>query len=270
MGCVQRGNGRSITMSENEPPPPYKVRRVGGETDSSRVFNVPGVVLAILLLTVAAFLALGLLPPQSLRSIEFAAAVAPPRFLAGPEANGGYLRWVSPLIGHMFVHAGFMHIAFNSIWLLAFGAPVARRLGAEEALKSFRAFAGAALFLTFYFLCGAAGALTYIFAHSLEFSLLVGASGGVSGLLGALVRFAFNRSTLFGPQHAKFSKLTEPSVLTWTFVIIALNTVVGLVGGPFTGGASVAWEAHIGGYLFGLLFYPTFEGFANAFGPRRE
>lgn len=101
--------------------------------------------------------------------------------------------------------------------------------------------------------------------HMSEFTLLVGASGGVSGLLGAVVRFAFNRTTLFGPEQASISPLSSSSVLLWSGIVVVMNLVLGVFGAVLTGGASIAWEAHLGGYLFGLLTYPFFERLARAF-----
>lgn len=252
-------------MSDASEKPPYRLRRPGGEIDQTRIFNVPGVLLAIAGVTALFFVLMAFAPERMAQIIEVSAAVSPRRFLLGPERNGGLLEMVSPLITHMFVHANLPHLLFNSLWLLAFGAPVARRMGAENALQSTTAFASAALFLTFYLLSGVFGALTYIAAHSNELTLLVGASGGVSGLLGGVVRFAFNRSTLFGPEHATISPLTSRSVLTWTMIVILMNVALGLFGGVLTGGADIAWEAHIGGYFFGLLAYPFFEHMARSF-----
>ncbi len=252
-------------MSDASETPPYKLRRPGGDVDSKRLFNVPGVVLAIAGTTILAFLMMFLAPEQAERLIRTVAAVLPPRLLAGPEANGGVLSMLSPLIAHMFVHASLPHLLMNSAFLLAFGAPIARRMKAENALQSFSAFAAASLFLTFYLLSGVVGALTFVAGHTDEITFLVGASGGVSGLLGGVVRFAFNRSTLFGPENATMAPLTAPSVIAWSTVIIVMNVIFGIFGGSLTGGVSVAWEAHIGGYLFGLLTYPFFERVARAF-----
>ena len=249
-------------MSE-APRQPYVLRRPGGEVDPDRLFNVPGVVLAIAAVTAVLFLLMIIAPERAARIAEFSAAVSPPRLLAGPERNGGLLRMLSPLIGHMFVHASVPHLLFNSLWLLAFGAPVARRMGAENALKSFGAFYGASLFLTFYLLCGVAGALTYVVLHANEYTFLVGASGGVSGLLGALVRFAFNRTSLLGPEHARFSPLFSRPVLLWSAIVIFMNLAVVVFSGPLAGGMNIAWEAHLGGYFFGLLTYPYFEFLAR-------
>lgn len=244
---------------------PYVLRRPGGEVDTKRVFNLPGVVLATALLTVLLFVMIFIAPERAVRIIENGAGFSPLRFLAGPEANGGWMRLVSPLFGHMFVHASIAHLLFNMLWFLAFGAPVARRMGAEYALQSFAALCAAGVFLTFYLLSGAVGALTFTLFHMNETTLLVGASGGVSGLLGAVVRFAFNRTSLFGPEASRVSPLNSPSVLAWSAFVIVTNIAIGIYGAALTGGASIAWEAHIGGYLFGLLAYPFFERLARAF-----
>ncbi len=246
-------------MSEAPRPQSYKLRRPGGEVDRNRVFNVPGVVLGVVVTTVAIFFLLRIAPERPAQIIEFTAALSPPRFIAGPEQNGGWLRWLSPLIGHMFLHANLPHILFNCLWLLAFGAPIARRLGADNAPRSFGAFFGASLFLSFYLLSGIAGALVFIGVHPNEYTFLVGASGGVSGLLGGLVRFAFNRTTLLGPEHAKFSPLLSRPVITWTIIVTLMNVAVVAFGGALAGGMNIAWEAHLGGYFFGLFTYPLFE-----------
>lgn len=249
----------------NSSEKPYILRRPGGEVDTRRIFNLPGVVLATAVLTVFFFSLMFVVPEQAMRVIEYAGGFSPRRFMAGPEANGGWLRLLSPLIGHMFVHAGIAHLLFNMLWFVALGAPVARRMRAEYALQSFSAFSAAGLFLTFYFLCGAAGALTFMAFHMTDPTPLVGASGGVSGLLGAVVRFAFNRTSLFGPEQSAISSLSSSSVLMWSGIVIIMNIAVGVFGVGLTGAAGIAWEAHIGGYVFGLLAYPFFERLARSF-----
>ena len=245
--------------------PSHKVRRFDDQIDRTRVFNTPGVVLLLAGVTIAAFLILGFSPSRAARLIEVAGAISPRKFLAGPEANNGVLSMLSPLVSHMFLHAGPMHLIFNMFWLLAVGTPVARRLGAENALQSFPAFAAASLFLSLYFLSGAAGALLHILLHSDEAIMLVGASGGVMGLLGAVVRFGLARPSLFGPEQGRIAPLFSAGVLTWTGVVIAMNAFAAMFGGSMTGGAKIAWAAHLGGYFFGLLAYPQFERFARAY-----
>jgi len=247
-------------------PTTYRLRRPGGEVDPKRVINAPGIVVAIAAVNILVFILMIIAPAQAISIIEIVAGFSPRVFFAGADANSGVLSMLSPLIAHMFVHASLMHILFNLLWMLAFGAPVARRMGADGALQSLSALAAASIFLTFYLLCGVAGALTFAFLNADSIAILVGASGGVSGLLGGLVRFAFNRSTLFGPEEAKMSPLISRPVIIWSFVITLMNIAVAVFGGVLTGGAEIAWEAHLGGYFFGLLTYPAFERMSRAFG----
>ncbi len=240
----------------------YRLRRMGGEVDSNRILNVPGVVLLIAGLTVAAFLFLVFSPPSAAHFIETTMLLSPYHLVAGLKQGDDLLHVLSPLVGHMFAHGGLVHLGMNMIFLLAMGSPIARRMNAEGALQSFSAFAAALVFALFYFLSGVAGALTFVAMHPDSQISLVGASGGVSGLLGGLVRFAFNRSTLFGPETSSISPLTSSVVVSWTIFLIGSNIVMGLFDEELAG-ASIAWEAHVGGYLFGLLTYPLFERLAR-------
>lgn len=247
-------------MSQSETPLRYRLRRPGGDTDPSKVFNAPGVIVAIVLTNIAVFLLVAFAPYKIAYGIAEAGALNPARFFAGLNSNAGLLGITSPLIAHMFLHGGLFHLAMNMFFLLAFGSPIAKRMGAENALGTSGAFASASMFLTFYLLCGILGGLAFAIANAGEYTSLVGASGGVSGLLGGLVRFGFSRTTLFGPEDARFVKLFSRPVMTITLVILATNNpIASSMLGAMSGGVNIAWEAHLGGYFFGLLTYPFFE-----------
>ena len=87
-----------------------------------------------------------------------------------------------------FLHGGWSHCLINLVWLLAFGAPVARRLGARR-------------FLALYLACIVAGGLVQIFSAGEEAWLvpIIGASAGVSGMMGAAARFAFPETRWLDP-----------------------------------------------------------------------
>ena len=93
-----------------------------------------------------------------------------------------------------------------------------------------------------------------------EVGSLIGASGGVSGLLGGLVRFAFHRP-LSRPSTAKgVLPLTDRSVLIWSAVVVAMNASIAIFGaGVGAQEGDIAWQAHVGGYLFGLAAFPLFD-----------
>lgn len=238
---------------------PYAVRRIGADIDTKRIFNIPGPVSFLFSISALVFTLMVLAPRLMAPFVVDVLALSPEKFLAGP-GEAGFAGMIAPLVTHMFVHANIAHILFNSLWLLALGTPVARRMGAEYMFRTGAGFFRSVLFVAFFVMCGVAGGLLYVGLHGGVDTILVGASGGVSGLLGGLIRFAFNRSTIFGPEHAKLSPLNSQPVIIWSTLIIGMNIAVGLFGDAVPGGAdNVAWDAHIGGYLFGLLFYPLFD-----------
>lgn len=244
-------------------PDNFQFRRpTPGSQTSGKLIMAPGVVTGLVVLTVLAFFALGFLPARTARLVEVFAGVSPYRFASGLAGNNGLTAMFAPLVTHMFLHADIAHLGFNQLWLLAFGTPIARRFEAQAGGHPGRWAAGG-IFVMFYFLCGAAGALTFIAFHPNSTILLVGASGGVMGLLGGLVRVALARHSMFGPSDARLAPLFSSGVVVWTAVVVGMNVVIGVFGAPFSGG-NVAWDAHIGGYLFGLVTFPLFDRIAQA------
>lgn len=146
-------------------------------------------------------------------------------------------RW-SGLITSMFVHGGWPHVMLNAMGALAFGAPVVRLLGSD--------FAGALRFYAFYTVCGVLSALGYAAVHANDPVILIGASGAVSGLMGAASRLIERRGELSG-----FASRTVVGMgVTW----VIINVVMGFGAlDAVSGGAPVAWEAHLFGYAAGLL-----------------
>ena len=218
------------------------------------IFNVPGVVVALL----GAFLAVHLvrysLPEEQSTWLTAALAFVPAR-LSGmaPELPGGDIAAVTQFATHMFVHGDLPHLLINSAWLLAFGSSVARRTGSAR-------------FLVFFFLCGICGALFYTAVTRSTWSLMVGASGAISGLMGAALRFLFqalsngDTEALAGEtRHAPLMSLREVlgdrrillAVAGWT----VLNVVFAWGAAGLLDGANIAWGAHLGGFYVGLLTF---------------
>lgn len=152
--------------------------------------------------------------------------------------------WLTPL-SYAFLHGDWVHLGINMMFLLAFGTPVERRLGPGR-------------FLAFYFTCvvfaAAASTLSYWFSDGIV--LIIGASGGISGLFGGTIRFA--RFRLRGRTAETPGRVIGPWVLVLSFVII--NIVFGYTGfGTLGEVRAVAWEAHLGGFFAGLLLFALFE-----------
>ncbi len=181
--------------------------------------------------------------------------IDPERFaLVAGDIGAG--RWIS-LVSHMFIHASWAHVLMNSVFILAFGAPVARFLGQGAR--------GALVFAVFFLACGiVAGAgfaamaaqLARVGLASPDWAL-VGASGAASGLMGAAARLIEGRGRL-GPVGGR-------AVVGMTLSWILVNVVLGATGlTPGTAGAPVAWQAHIIGYFAGLLLISPLSRLARA------
>jgi len=148
-----------------------------------------------------------------------------------------------PMITALFVHGAWAHAGMNAVGALAFGAPAARYFGLGPR--------GAAGFFLLYITCGILSCLGYAAAHLHDTAPLVGASGAVSGLLGASTRLLERRGSI--------SPLATRTVVASTFAWIVINAMMGLLHyAPGLGQANVAWEAHIAGYFAGLLLVPVF------------
>jgi membrane associated rhomboid family serine protease len=151
-------------------------------------------------------------------------------------------RW-TPLITDMFVHGGWIHAGMNAVGALAFGAPAARFLGLR--------LRGASGFFLLYILCGVLSSLGYAAVHWNDLMPLAGASGAVSGLFGASSRLIERRGAL-APIR---SRMVISTALSW----FAANAVIGLLHfTPGMGDANVAWEAHVAGYIAGMLLIGPF------------
>ncbi|PHY22817.1 rhomboid family intramembrane serine protease [Caulobacter sp. BP25] len=152
----------------------------------------------------------------------------------------------------MFVHGGWLHALMNAAFAVAFGAPVARLLGLGAR--------GGAIFCLFYMACGIVSGLGYAVLHPNAIGPVVGASGAVSGLMGAAARTMDGRGGL-GPMFG-------PQVLSMGLGWLVVNLVMAVAGGLLTGGAGgVAWEAHLIGFAAGVLLIGLFARHAEPADP---
>lgn len=171
------------------------------------------------------------------------------------------------LFTYAFLHGSLAHLVVNMIWLAAFGSPLASRLGPLR-------------FLAFWAATSALAAMLYWVVHMSEPIVLVGASGAISGMMGAAARFGFRVDRIDG--KAAFAGKPLPilvclrlrAVVTFLGVWFAINLLTGLI--PFTPGVDdqIAWEAHIGGFLAGFLGIGWFDRKPSAplprFDPREQ
>ena len=220
---------------------------------SEPMFNVPRVVLLLAGLMVGMQLIQILLPSEQSPQFLLALAFIPARYSgAAQELPGGYLTAVTSFVTYMLVHSGWVHLLVNLLWMAAFGSPVAKRIGDWR-------------FLSFSALCGIAGAVTHLVFHFGEMTPVVGASAAISGQMAAALRFVFAGRPGEGdlaqvPLESLSKTLTDRRILTVLGFWVVLNIVfgVGVVSIAGTEG-DIAWEAHIGGFLFGLLCFGFFD-----------
>jgi len=168
-------------------------------------------------------------------------AMSPATVIAGHH-------WITILTA-MFMHAGWMHIIGNMVFLWAFGPEV------EDAMGPLR-------YLPFYLLSGLAASLAQIalMPHSTVPNL--GASGAIAGVMGAfLVTYPRDqiRTLLFFGWFVR-TAFIPAALLIGLWFVIQLFSQVGAVANA-QGGGGVAYAAHVGGFIFGAAAGRIFEGF---------
>ena len=155
------------------------------------------------------------------------------------------------LVSHMFLHAGFMHLAGNMLFLWIFGDNLEDQMGRFG-------------FLLFYLACGLGAAFAQIAADPLTTIPMVGASGAIAGVMGGyLLLFPKARIDILLIIFVFFKVFTVPA---WTMLILWFG--VQLFGGfnSIAAEGGVAYWAHAGGFLAGLIL--TLPVFLRRGGPR--
>jgi membrane associated rhomboid family serine protease len=266
-------------MSANEP------RRAAGRREP--MFNAPAVVLGLAAVLIGIYAAYNRAPEAIqdgiLRNYAFipgrlTIAIWPNRLIdvlsrvnTDPTAlrqaqqirdlnvlGGGAKPWT--LLTYAFLHGSWTHVLLNCIWLIAFGPPIARRFGSVR-------------FLLFMATTAVASTLAHWLISPMDFSPLIGVSGADSGLMGAATRFMFQPGAPLGP----YGSVDRPEIETippaslrdvflerrsLIFLVIWLGTNFIFGAGALKLGLSdmpVAWIAHVGGFVAGLLLFPLFD-----------
>ncbi|WP_041375963.1 rhomboid family intramembrane serine protease [Polymorphum gilvum] len=182
-----------------------------------------------------------------------------PEVLASGSAPGGLAADAWGFLSYAFLHGGTAHVLFNLLWMATFGSALARRFGTAR-------------FLAFSALCAIGGAAAHLATHFGEAVPMIGASAAVSGQMAGALRFVFELGGPLGairrtdpgayriPAVPLLRSLTNPQVFGFMAVWFGINLLFGLWSAPLTGeDASIAWQAHIGGFLAGLALFPLFD-----------
>jgi membrane associated rhomboid family serine protease len=177
--------------------------------------------------------------PEALSVFFNRFGLIPSRLFQHPENPVLYLN----VFSSMFVHADFMHLAGNMLYLWIFGDNI------EYLVGHFR-------YVIFYLIVGIGAAVLQISIFPSTDVPMVGASGAISGILGAyLLKFPRNRVSIlfFFIIIIRVVRVPALAVLSFWFLFQVFN------GYFFAGEAGVAWYAHIGGFVTGFLLIKLFE-----------
>ena len=258
-GTVSRVS-RPLGLEPLESPPelPSDTRQ---DAPREPILMLPGALTAYVLLLAVIHLRM-LLPPELENWTVDVFGFIPKRYdstLLAISFPGGAGAKVWTFVTYSLLHANLSHICFNVLWLLPFGSALARRFGATR-------------FFVFMAVTAAAGALAHLITHEHAVAPMIGASASVSGTMAAAIRFAFvqgsflsfSRGDADAAAHVPALSLTRalrnPRVLAFLAVWFGVNIIFGL-GSIAIGadGASVAWQAHIGGFFAGLVLFSLFD-----------
>lgn len=144
------------------------------------------------------------------------------------------------IFSSMFMHGGFFHIGGNMLYLWIFGNNVEDTLGHMK-------------FVFFYLFCGIAAALSHALLNPSSTVPMIGASGAISGVLGAyLVLFPHARvhTVVFLGFFVQVIRVPALIVIGFWAIIQVLN---GLIAQGMAGQGGVAWFAHVGGFIAGFI-----------------
>jgi membrane associated rhomboid family serine protease len=197
---------------------------------SPAMINLPPMTkyLVILLIGLHVILSLVVSPQQHYWVIEHFG------FIPAYYSGGLAFDWpaLTGLAGFSFLHGSWSHVLINAVMLAAFGAGLERYMGWRKMLLLMIA-------------CNIFALVVHVLFNFGSLNPVVGASGALSGLFAAaLIMLQAQRGFL---GNGKYKYL--PLILLW----VGISVAFGFIGGP--GGETVAWAAHVGGFLAGFLFY---------------
>ena len=237
-----------------------------GPKPSEPIFNVPAVVIAtvVVLVGVHLFRMLVLTSGQDELFVRTFAFI-PARYFGGGLGSealpGGFGADLWTFFTYAFLHADLLHIGLNLAWLIPFGTALARRFGAWR-------------YTAFMLVTAAAGALAHLASYPDAEVPMIGASAAISGAMAAAMRFVFQKHGPLetwrdGPRNSEAYRIPavpllatfrDPRLLLFLAVWMGLNALFGLGAVSFgEAGQQLAWQAHIGGFLAGLVLFGAFD-----------
>lgn len=223
--------------------------------NDQRAIRVPRGVLILAATLLAIHFCVQLVSPALWQDIYLFAGLFPERFsgAVGSALTGGWGHGMGTLLSYNFLHGSWEHVGMNVLWLVAFGAPIAKRMGSVR-------------FFLLFLLSGMIGGLAEVLTSAPDHILvpIVGASAGVAGLLGGACRFAFSSAHRRAPWPSRLpllgyvQTLKQPSALAIIAVWLVINLFAAVLGpsglmSPDGLPVHVAWVAHLAGFVGGYF-----------------
>ncbi len=207
--------------------------------DNIRSQSTPIVMYGLILLNIVIFFKELSGDNYALTSIIDAFGLRPADFIQGIFKSPDNWHLYVPLVTNLFLHGGWMHIIGNMWYLKIFGDNIEDRIGHGE-------------FLFFYIFCGVVANITQITIDPTANIPVIGASGAISGVLGAyLVCFTWAKISTLIPIFFFFTVIDIPALVflgLWFYLQLLSGTA-----SPTSVGSNIAWWAHIGGFLAGMI-----------------
>ncbi len=207
--------------------------------DTVRTRKFPLVNLILIIGNVIAFVYELQLSPSALERFIFTWGMVPARLLSDPTTA-----WIT-IFTAMFLHGGWFHLLSNMWFLYIFGDNVEARMGGVR-------------YLSFYLLSGVAAVLLQAYILPTSQVPMIGASGAIAGVLGAyLISFPRSRIASLVPILFIFTIIEVPAVIFLVFWFVS-QLYSGLFAMQGANASGIAWWAHIGGFLFGVIMVVFF------------
>ena len=228
--------------------------------DSVPTTQTPVVVYGIIALNTLLFLYQITLSPPAAVEFVYSYGLVPYIYFDGYSSLRPEMALMDyiPFLSATFLHGGWLHIIFNMWTLLIFGSTLEGRMGSPQ-------------FLIFYISCAVLSTYAHGYFNADSQVPVIGASGAIAGVIGAYaVRFPTARITLLVPVIIIPLIFTVPAVV-YAVVWFGIQLLQGAweALSPSMGGG-IAWWAHIGGFVAGLVLLPFFLLFAPTQTPKRE
>lgn len=223
---------------------------------SPPIFNLHGAILALAAICISVHVVRTyILSPESDMRLVIDTAFFPIRYM--PDLFTLDFPTLFSPVTYAFLHGDWVHLTINIVWLTVFGSPLAFRIGWRRSIA-------------FWIVTAALAAAAHLVIYFGDAVPVIGASGAVSGFMGAAARFGLRanrrnpRRGFDGPllsiRDAFRVRGVVPFLLVWT----GINVAIGLDLFGLQQGQPIAWEAHIGGLLAGFFLIPLFDRTASA------